>query len=363
VGLTSSVYTAMDLVFCDRLDDVERLCSAVIEGGERRGSPSLVATFAFPRAFARLRRGALRDAEADASSSYEQKLAMDAKCGPPWPLAFLLDALTQQGQLTAADEALARIGSSVEAPPEMLAWPFVLEARGRLRLAQGHPAEGIADLFEAGRRWEHLHCHANASHWRADAALALAQQGDLDRARDLASEQLRLAERTGPPRAVGIAARALGTVTGRGKGVALLREAVALLEQTPARLELAHALVELGSALRREGHRAEARDRLRHGLELAHRAGAEPLAQRARQELLAAGGRPRRPVFTGVEALTASELRVARLAAEGATNREIAQRLFVTQRTVETHLRHVFQKLDIRTRNELPRELAPHELM
>ena len=356
------VYAAMDLVFCDRLHDAERVCSAAIEEGERRGSPSLIATFAFPRAFARLRRGLLRDAEADARWSYEQKLAMDAECGPPWPLAFLLDTLTDQGHLAAADEALSRIGSSVEAPPEMLAWPFVLEARGRLRLAQGRPAEALADLFEAGRRWERLHCHANASRWRADAALALAQQGQLDRARELAGEQFRLAEQTGPPRALGIAARALGTVAVRDDGVGLLRDAVAVLEQTPARLEFAHALVDLGSALRREGHRAEARDRLRHGLELAHRAGAAPLAQRARQELLAAGGRPRRPVFTGVEALTASELRVARLAAEGATNREIAQRLFVTQRTVETHLRHVFQKLDIRTRNELPRELAPHEL-
>ena len=74
--------------------------------------------------------------------------------------------------------------------------------------------------------------------------------------------------------------------------------------------------------------------------------------------MVAAGGRPRRPTFTGVEALTASELRVARLAAEGATNREIAQRLFVTQKTVETHLRHVFQKLSVHGRDELPRKLA-----
>ena len=357
------VYAAMALVFCDRLDDAERVCSAVIEEGERRGSPSLVATFAFPRAFARLRRGLLRDAEADARWSYEQKLAMDAECGPPWPLAFLLDTLTEQGDLAAADETLGRIGSGVEAPPEMLAWPFVLEARGRLRLAQDRHSDGLADLFEAGRRWERLDCQsASASRWRVDTAFALARLGERERARELATEQLLLAERTGSPRALGIATRTLGTVTDRDDGITLLREALALLQQTPARLELAHALVELGSALRREGHRAEARDRLRQGLELAHRAGAAPLTQRARQELLATGGRPRRPVFTGVEALTASELRVARFAAEGATNREIAQRLFVTQRTVETHLRHVFQKLDIRTRNELTGKLAPHEL-
>jgi DNA-binding CsgD family transcriptional regulator len=74
--------------------------------------------------------------------------------------------------------------------------------------------------------------------------------------------------------------------------------------------------------------------------------------------LVAAGGRPRRAVFSGVESLTASELRVARLAVEGARNREIAQRLFVTQKTVETHLRHVFQKLGVHGRDELRHAVA-----
>jgi DNA-binding CsgD family transcriptional regulator len=356
-------YAAMDLVLCDRLDDAERLCATVIDAGERRGSPSLVATFAFPRAFARLRRGRLRDAEADARLSYERKLAMDAENGPPWPLAFLLDALTEQGQLAAADAALSPVAPSTQAPPEMLASPFVLEARGRLRVAQGRVADGLADAYEAGRRWERLHCFsADASRWRADAALALAHQGEPEHARTLAHEHLSVAQRIGTPRARGHAARVLGTLTAGGDGVELLREAVTLLQPSPARLELAHAHVELGAALRRASQRTQARDCLRTGLELAHRAGATPLAHRAQQELLAAGGRPRRPVFTGVDALTAAELRVAHLAAEGATNREIAQRLFVTQRTIETHLRHVFQKLDIGSRTELPPKIAAGEL-
>ena len=138
----------------------------------------------------------------------------------------------------------------------------------------------------------------------------------------------------------------------------LLREAIDALEKTPASLELAKALIEYGAALRRAGKRVEARNHLRRGLELAHRAGARPLAVRAREELVAAGGRPRKPVFTGIDALTASELRVARMAATGATNRDIAQRLFVTQKTIETHLRHVFEKLNISRREELPHELA-----
>jgi DNA-binding CsgD family transcriptional regulator len=155
-----------------------------------------------------------------------------------------------------------------------------------------------------------------------------------------------------------MAALGLSTVSPRREAMPMLREAVESLEGTPASLEFAKAVVEYGAALRRAGKRTEARDLLRRGLELAHRAGARPLATRPREELLAAGGRPRKLVFTGIDALTASELRVAQMAATGATNRDIAQRLFVTQKTIETHLRHVFEKLNISRRAELPHELG-----
>jgi DNA-binding CsgD family transcriptional regulator len=255
---------------------------------------------------------------------------------------------------------LAQIDASGLEPPEILAWAFALEARGRLRVAQGRSRDGLGDLREAGDRWERLSYHrtAAASRWREDAALALAHLGETNEARRLAAEQLEFARASGLPRAIGAATRVAGAVARRADGIPLLREAAALLAQTPAPVELARALLELGAALRREGQRIEARDHLRHSLELAHRAGATPLAALAREELLAAGGRPRKPIFTGVEALTASELRVAHLAAEGRTNRQIAEGLFVTQRTVETHLRHVFQKLDIAGREQLRSELT-----
>ena len=82
------------------------------------------------------------------------------------------------------------------------------------------------------------------------------------------------------------------------------------------------------------------------------------LARRARDELLASGARPRRAALTGPHALTAAEHRVAHFAADGNSNREIAAQLYVTQRTVETHLTHAFQKLDIHARAELPAALA-----
>jgi DNA-binding NarL/FixJ family response regulator len=140
-------------------------------------------------------------------------------------------------------------------------------------------------------------------------------------------------------------------------GIELLEEAVAHLERSPARLEHALALVELGAAIRRAGRRADAREPLRQALELARVCGADAIAARAHDELVTAGARPRRDPTESRSNLTASELRVARLAAEGKTNREIAQALFVTENTIETHLRSVFRKLEIRSRSQLARAL------
>ena len=122
--------------------------------------------------------------------------------------------------------------------------------------------------------------------------------------------------------------------------------------------ELARSCLELGAALRRDGQRSESREPLRKALELAHTSGADGLAIRAREELAAAGSRPRSVFRTGVESLTASELRTAKLAAEGLGNVEIAQRLFVTRKTVEKHLGNAYTKLEIASRDELPVALA-----
>jgi DNA-binding NarL/FixJ family response regulator len=128
---------------------------------------------------------------------------------------------------------------------------------------------------------------------------------------------------------------------------------VEVFEASEATLDRARALVDLGGALRRAGKRREAREPLRRGLELAERCGASALAERARGEIAAAGGRPRRTALTGFEALTPRERQVASLAARGMSNREIAEALFVTVKTVEWHLRHAFDKLGVSSRREL----------
>jgi DNA-binding CsgD family transcriptional regulator len=174
----------------------------------------------------------------------------------------------------------------------------------------------------------------------------------------LAREELELARAWGAPRALGRALRVVGLVESGRQGIERIRESVAVLEHSPARLEQAYAVTDLGAALRRGNRRAEAREHLRSGLELAQRCGATRLAERAHEELVAAGARPRRLVMSGVESLTPSERRTAGLAAEGLTNKEIAQALFVTPRTVEMHLSNAFRKLDISARTQLPAALA-----
>ena len=120
-----------------------------------------------------------------------------------------------------------------------------------------------------------------------------------------------------------------------------------------------NALVDLGAATRRANQRTAARHPLRKGVELAERGGATALARRANEELGATRARPRRVMLSGVEALTPSERRVAELAAGGLTTRQMAHSLFVTPKTVEYHLRHVYRKLDIpSTRTDLAQALS-----
>ena len=144
----------------------------------------------------------------------------------------------------------------------------------------------------------------------------------------------------------------------REQAVLELSGAETVLRGSGAKLEHARVVVDLGMALRRVGRRNDARDTLRAGLDAASRCGAQPLAARARSELLSLGARPRRARLNGIEALTASERRVAELAASGRTNRQVAQELFVTSKTVEMHLSRVYAKLGISARKELAAALV-----
>ena len=284
----------------------------------------------------------MADAESDA------RAAIEAAWEPGYRIARmahgpLVEALVAQGELDAADAALAEAGLDGEIPDGYML-NFVLYARGVLRLSQGR---GTADLEELGRR---------LAKWGGPAvfpyrSLLAASTASLRPAR----EELDLARAWGAAGPIGHALRTAGLLANDPEQLAT---SVAALEGSGWRLEHADSLVEYGAALRRAGRRRESREPLHAGMELAHLCGARPLAERARQELLATGARPRRVMRSGVDALTASERRVAEMAAAGMTNRQIAQALFVTTRTVEVHLTHAYQKLDIASREELSTALT-----
>jgi DNA-binding CsgD family transcriptional regulator len=189
--------------------------------------------------------------------------------------------------------------------------------------------------------------------WRIAAAHAHLALGDDERARALIAAQRPITDRWDTPRLHAATLRAEARILRGDEAIDRLRSAVEHVAGSPSRLELARSLVALGELLRRGGQRVECREPLREGLELARLCGALPLAERAATELRATGARERKVLLSGAASLTASELRICRLAAEGLTNREIAQDLWVTRKTVETHLSHAFRKLDVRGRGEL----------
>jgi DNA-binding CsgD family transcriptional regulator len=352
-------HLVIGLLATDAVDVADACLEQALSDARARASIPAVALVTAYRAKLSLRRGAVDEAEEDARSARELLAGHGIRLGIPIASAFLIEALIERGELDEAERALHSSGLGQEIPPG-LTTNFLLEARGLLHLASGESRQGIDDLVEFGRRDE-LWGGANplASRWRSDAALALSTLGDVEGARRMAADELERARRWGAASGIGIALRASALVEeGDGASADRLRAAAESLERSPARLERARALTDLGAALRRARCPAEARPELQQGLELAKRCGARALAEHARTELLAAGGRSSDRDGAGVEQLTACERRVAELAAEGHGNAEIAQALFVTRKTVETHLGRVYRKLDVSGRGKLARVFA-----
>ena len=352
----------LGLLYTDELDLGERIIERILAEGRAGGAASAVSSGSYLSAYLAHLRGDLLRAEADARAAVAATEAVGVIARLPPLTALLVEVLVERGQAAAAAGELSAAGMEGDIPDH---WWFaaVLWSRGYLRLADGRTREGIDDLLEFGRRCERDGLVPTVFRpWASHAAPLLAQVDAQDTARRLAERELEQARAWGTARAIGQALRGLGLVIGGQGGIELLRQSVHTLASSPARLEHARALIDLGAALRRLNRRAAAREPLRHGLDLSHRCGATALAARANKELRATGAKPRKVVVTGLDALTASEHRIAEMAATGLSNREIAQALFVTVKTVETHLRHTYQKLDIASRAELPAALAKSEM-
>jgi DNA-binding CsgD family transcriptional regulator len=355
-GLRLITYPVWALESADHLDEAERWLLRIQEAAQCSGWPSQFILAASARAELCCRQGALADAEQDARAALDLAEAHSSGYGSLIASAAMVMALTEQGRLAEADGVVA--GAADRRGPRCDLSVYVL-SRGWLRLGMGQADDAAREFQEAGRLM------AAAGHdfpgfwpWRVGAVAALLALGCRKEATVLAHEHLELTRRFAAAGPTGVALRALGLAQRGTAQLELLAAACDELDRSPALLERAKAQLEYGAALRRTGHRADSRQPLRIALDLATRCGAAPVARRAREELTAAGGRPRRTRIYGIQALTASELRVARRAADGRTNREIAQELFVTTKAVEKHLANVYRKLGVEGRAMLAGRLA-----
>jgi DNA-binding CsgD family transcriptional regulator len=347
-------FSTIVLQAAERLDEAAASARALQEATRANGSATWYGLTTQWHARLLADRGDLDAAEEEA------RLAVAAvEATEDWmralPVRTLAAVLLERGQTQAAMHAWSVLGLGEEIPDSR---PFteLLLMRARLREALGDLAGALADAAEAGRRFARVWAPSmNDQEARLlGARLALAG-GARDEARAAAATALDVAERWAAPGAIGTVLRLQGAIE---QSVELWRAAVDRLASAPLQLEHARALADLGAALRRANHRSEAREPLREALDLARAGQADALAATVETELAATGARVPARRHGGADALTPAERRITRLAAEGATNKEIAQALFVSVKTVEMHLGNAYRKLDVSSRRELARRLA-----
>ena len=335
------------LVLADR-PEADAQWAAAQREAHRHGSLLGISSLHLWHGFALLQLGELDEAEASLRTAQEEFDEWGfGVTALRYTSAFIATTLAERGRL---DEARAMIE---RARAHMHPWAdgsrYWRAANLALLVAEGRDEEAVAAYEEFARPHGWVVLPA-ATHPRSNAARALDRLGRRDDAIALCEEELAAARAWGAPGTVGPVLRVLGLLRG---DLGLLAQAVEVLEGSRARLELAKALADLGSATRRDRRPSDAREPLRRALELADACGADGLVEHVRSELYATGSRPRTTATGGVDALTASERRVAAFAAEGQSNRDIAQALFVTPKTVEVHLSNAYRKLGIRSRREL----------
>jgi DNA-binding CsgD family transcriptional regulator len=343
-GATAGLY------FAEHFDDAARAQDAGITWAQRRGSAPTFMQMSSWRGVTALRVGELDVAEDHLRRAWGIGRELGARL---YAVMFLIGVLLERGSV---EEAFELVESSGLGVPHLALWQgvLVLAQRGRVNVSRGELEAGVADLLDADRRMVAAGLQLSVLvDWAATAALALAQLGRHDEATRLAAAELAHAIAFGAPRRHGMALSTCGALKPGAQGLAWLREACEILERSPARLEHARALVNLGAGLRPRGQLEPAREALSRALDIAYRLGAVALADRARAELVASGARPRRDALRGPGALTPAELRTAGMAAGGLTNREIAQALFVSAKTVEAQLSHAYAKLAIDGRSQL----------
>ncbi len=334
------------LVVADQPRALEVWDSA-LSASHRRGSMFGALTVHLWRGWTKLRYGDLNEAEESLRLGLEQCKLWGLRVGT-YARGFLAELLVEQGRLDEADRILSEEESVAGAGEGAQCWR---KGEVELLLARGRAEEALErsrSLIELDG-WRSSPAFSDRRSLEARSLILL---GLRDEAIALLETDLTHAESWEAPGTVGRSLRLLAEARG-DQGIADLERAIELLRKSPMRLDLAKALAALGSALRRGRKPTEAREPLREAFELAEACGAGLLTSRVRTELHASGVRPRSSALSGPASLTPSERRVAELAASGQTNKQIAQELYVTPKTVEVHLSNSYRKLDISGRREL----------
>jgi DNA-binding CsgD family transcriptional regulator len=336
--------------------EAERAVDGMLADARERGAALAFAEGSWIRSLIMLSRGRLPDAMADAQAALD-RVERGWSANVLVPKAVLAVCLVERGELEAAAEILDTAerpapGSDLLGVDKYFGW-----ARGQLRLARGDGAGALEDFLAVGAI-PYGRDNPGFLPWRSLAGRAASAVGDRRGALVLIDEEINDARSAAIPSALGAALAARAVVEDGPDAAGQLGEAIAILEAADAPLELAYALYHQGRVHRRAGRRVACREPLRRALEVAHQAGATALAERARDELIASGARPRRAALHGVEALTPSERRIAEMAATGSTSRAIAEDLFLTKNTVEWHLHNAYRKLGAGSRRELVEVLA-----
>jgi DNA-binding CsgD family transcriptional regulator len=349
-------WLAAGLAWCERYERRDEFLDVMIERARVRGAALDLALGAAWRSYGRMRQGRIAGAWEDIRLAGAVFDDLDDH-HHMIVSAFSLDPLLERGHLVAAERLLAAVPPPVD--DDDIVYFALIEARSRLHVAQRRieAARRDLELLRDETRNRGFACPA-ALGWRSQLVAVLHLLGDDRNAWALAEEDLDAARRFGAARPLGQALVAAAGVMQVAAAAEALDEAVAVLDTPVTQLDLARAEVARGALSRRRGWRTDARAQLRRGLDLAAGCGASALAATATAELRIAGARPRRARLGGPEALTAAERRIAMLALRGAANREIAEQLAVTRRTVETHLTSIYRKLGVAGRNELAEQLG-----
>ena len=331
-GLTFSAIAK--LMNADALEDAERAMDGLRADAEEMGRPDLIAGALWQQAQIAYQRGDLPRCELEARGAIEAGGDFARGLVTPW----LVMVLAEQGRLDEAEGLLEKAGLLGPIPPSILL-TAALGSRGRLRMAQGDAGRAVEDLGSVLDRNAAYEMQRVEPPWRPLRAEALVLADRTKEAAEEAETYAAAGGRVGYTAGAGARRPDARARRASRTSIALLEEARTHFAASHARLELARCLTDLGSRRRAAGERRAARTVLRDAHDAAHACRATALCERARAELLLAGGRPRPAAGAGVGALTPAERRVADIAASGATNREIARRLYLSPKTVEMHLR------------------------